>query len=264
MYLRRKWVKRPRAARRVRNKGELAMKPSVSLLCGLLTLLGTRCGGLSDVETDREGDGTESHNAPGRVDDDSEHDEVPLDAATEPEPNGVAEPEPNTAAEPEGSAGECVAAVDASACCLRFVAVTREELAAQPCWIELEGVDPSVVESKNRECSMPCPADCVGLERRPELGSTAARNADGTCELVRSCSEDTCSGDTCDAREGCGADFVCAAYGCDFEGICVPEVARPCDDNYDPVCGCDGIVYSNSCHAGVRAIDYAGECVTRP
>ncbi len=62
-------------------------------------------------------------------------------------------------------------------------------------------------------------------------------------------------GQLCDLPPGeCG--------GFDLQGVCVqkPEVCP--EDVFDPVCGCDGVTYSNDCFrlmAGVQ-LDHAGEC----
>lgn len=51
---------------------------------------------------------------------------------------------------------------------------------------------------------------------------------------------------------------------CDFQGVCsdMPEV---CTDNWDPVCGCDGVTYGNECEADALgvSVDYIGECGRR-
>ena len=54
--------------------------------------------------------------------------------------------------------------------------------------------------------------------------------------------------------DGCGFD--------DSVGVCV---GRPwaCDDEYDPVCGCDSIIYSNACNANGNGTDVwvgSGDC----
>lgn len=49
---------------------------------------------------------------------------------------------------------------------------------------------------------------------------------------------------------------------CDFQGVCVP-IPDACIEQFDPVCGCDGETYSNSCFADAAgmSIDHLGACI---
>lgn len=56
------------------------------------------------------------------------------------------------------------------------------------------------------------------------------------------------AGNTCEANEYCTYEPSQMCGGTDGSSICQPR-PEVCDLSYDPVCGCDGMTYSNACVA---------------
>ncbi|MGQ9589601.1 MAG: Kazal-type serine protease inhibitor domain-containing protein [Planctomycetota bacterium] len=80
------------------------------------------------------------------------------------------------------------------------------------------------------------------------------------CERFAPCVCGGIMGKACGKGETC--DFPAGSCGAaDMQGACVP-MPEVCPDVYEPVCGCDGITYSNDCErlrAGVSK-DHEGPC----
>lgn len=70
-------------------------------------------------------------------------------------------------------------------------------------------------------------------------------------------------GASCSPTNPCKAGYFCEHPFEQCEegapvGMCQP-IPDGCDDNYDPVCGCDGMVYGNACEASAAGQSVAGD-----
>lgn len=90
------------------------------------------------------------------------------------------------------------------------------------------------------------------------------------------CGEIVCAGDAGPGRLDCGTVVCATTEYCDYPdgsmcgigGEAAACTVRPdfCSDVYMPVCGCNGMTYTNDCQAAMAGVDtaYSGECTGPP
>ena len=89
----------------------------------------------------------------------------------------------------------------------------------------------------------------------------AALDSDGD-----GCADDGCGPIECSSNDACSDTAFCfLADGCEGKGVCAPR-GDACPAVEEPVCGCDGVSYSNACVAGAAGVNVArdGLCECEP
>jgi len=133
---------------------------------------------------------------------------------------------------------------------------------------DAEVADGSVADAAPSDmCATPlCPAPPPGCRIEPSADPCLCGEI--KCEDGGGVPGAACGGR---ATTPCGPSLFCdfgAAFDCGFADGMGTCAARPelCADIFAPVCGCDGMTYSNACDANSRGTDIQsdGECAISP
>jgi hypothetical protein len=67
------------------------------------------------------------------------------------------------------------------------------------------------------------------------------------------------TGQPCTANLDCPADYFCQKEvgDCEGQGTCRSKGSGICPDVWQPICGCNGQTYGNSCQAAIGGVNVA-------
>jgi len=103
---------------------------------------------------------------------------------------------------------------------------------------------------------------CVGIQgSSTEVCDHLDNDCDGSVDEGDVCGCGGVDDCTCDVDGDCAAGYFCerALEACTGRGTCAAISSGPCPPADDPVCGCDGATYSNTCEAHAVGVSLAEE-----
>lgn len=142
----------------------------------------------------------------------------------------------------------------------------RGECGTQPCTANTACADGFYCERPYGVCTGPgyCEKEsepCLTFEYAPVCGCDGVTYENGCLASNHSVNIaylGPCGAEACDSNASCMPGSWCQKPdgGCDLTGSCVPYPDF-CVQVYDPVCGCNGGVYANSCYAAMEGVNVA-------
>jgi len=121
--------------------------------------------------------------------------------------------------------------------------------------------------SLDLHCTAPCGVWQDTCENERVLNENYCEGGEAMIEKYtcqNGCNDGACVSINCINDDECADNEFCELTHCSIEAGSCTTVTQICTANYDPVCGCDGITYSNDCTRKSAKVskNHDGECVT--